>query len=165
MEDVSARHIDLYTPEAFKILLEHEVNRSHRYGDSLTLIDLIVEAEPVSLQNQHEAEVLALDALNIHLRKTDVPCKNAGEFLILMPATAAPGARTACQRLKKLMADKLEVNSTSEFSLHVFIGMATLPNEDRSVSSTRLTENASYALQHARTHQLTSIVSYSDLTK
>lgn len=165
MEDVPAHDIELHTPDAFKILLEHEVNKSHRYGDSLTLIDLIVEADPVSPQNQQDAEELAIRALNAHLRQTDIPCKIASEFLILMPATSAPGARTACQRLKKLMADKLFVNDTPGFNVRVFVGMATLPNEDRSVSSAKLTENASLALQHARMNQLTSVVSFSDLTK
>ena len=47
--------IELYPPEAFRTLLEHEVNKSHRYGDSLTLIDLVVETDPASAQAQHNA--------------------------------------------------------------------------------------------------------------
>ena len=37
---------ELYTPETFKILLEHEVNKSRRYRNPLTLIHLSIEAEP-----------------------------------------------------------------------------------------------------------------------
>ena len=165
MESRPAHDIELYTPEAFKILLEHEVNKSHRYGDSLTLIDVVVEADPADTQNQNRAEVFAIKALNIHLRQTDIPCKKANEFLILMPATAAPGARTACQRFKRLIIDSAEQDETPSFHVHVFIGMAMLLNEDRTISSSRLTEDAAKALQHARTHQLTSVVSFSDLPK
>jgi GGDEF domain-containing protein len=165
MENMPAHDIELYTPEAFKILLEHEVNKSHRYGDSLTLINLLVEADPADEQTQQSAEVSAINALNVHLRQTDIPCKKANEFLILMPATAAPGARTACQRLRKLMTSSPEEDDAASFHVRIFMGMATLPNDDRSVSSTMLTENAAQALQHARTNQLTSVVSFSDLPK
>ncbi len=165
MNDVSAHQIELFTPEAFKILLEHEVNKSHRYGDSLTLIDLLVEAEPADSGNQHNVEALAIRALNMHLRKTDVPCRKGNEFLILMPATAAPGARTACERFKKLLAATSEAEEAVTCSFLVFIGMATLPNEDRSVTSEHLAQNALKALQHAQTNRLKNVVSFSELNK
>src|SRR5215204_1419079 len=131
MEDPTVHEIELYTIEAFKILLEHEVHKSHRYGDSLTLVDLIVEAEPASPETQHSAEIFAISALNIHLRNVDIPCKQSNEFLILMPATGSPGARTACERLKKRMASIPQAEETAAFKLSVFVGMATLPNDDR----------------------------------
>ena len=43
MENTQEHEIELYPPETFRTLLEHEVNKSHRYGDSLSLIDLVVE--------------------------------------------------------------------------------------------------------------------------
>lgn len=165
MENASVHELKLYTPETFKVMLEHEVNKSHRYGDSLTFVDLIVEVDSASADNQNRAEALAIKALNIHLRKTDIPCKKDNEFLILMPATAAPGARTACERIKKIMAVSSEANDEVPFQVNVFIGMATLPNDDRSVSGDKLTMNAAQALQHAQTNQMTSVVSFSDFMK
>ena len=165
MENASVHEFKLYTPEAFRAMLEHEVNKSHRYGDSLTLVDLIIEAEPASPENQNSAEALAIKALHIHLRNTDIPCKKDNKFLILMPATAAPGARTACERIKKIMTLSSQADEVLSFELRVFMGMATLPNDDRSVSGDGLAMNAEQALQHAQTSQLMSVVSFSDLMK
>lgn len=165
MENELAHEIELYSPDVFKTLLEHEVNRSHRYGDSLTLIDLLVETDPVGPQNQHTAELLVIDALNVHLRKTDIPCKKENEFLVLMPATGTPGARTACERIKKLMTVTHQDNDQLSFKLHVFMGLATLANEDRSASSDQLARNAAQALQHARTNQIKSVVGFSEVVK
>jgi hypothetical protein len=165
MENASVHEFKLYTPEAFRAMLEHEVNKSHRYGDSLTLVDLIVEVDPASPENQNSAEALAIKALHMHLRNTDVPCKKDNKFLILMPATAAPGARTACERMKKIITASPQADDAVSFELRVFIGMATLLNDDRSVSGDRLAMSASQALQHAQTNQLTSVVSFSDLIK
>ena len=141
MENPLAHDIELYPPETFKALLEHEVNRSRRYGDSLTLIDLVLETDPSSAQAQHSAEVFTINALNLHLRNTDIPSKAGGEFMILMPATGVQGARTACERLKKLMSLEPQTYDRVSFKLSVFIGLAALPY-DGSVFSDELMQNA-----------------------
>src|SRR5690349_1309023 len=133
MENSLEQKIELYPPESFKTLLHHEVNKSHRYGDSLTLVDMVVETDPPGEQAQHSAEVFIINALNIRLRNTDIPCKRGNEFLVLMPATAAPGARTACERLKKLMNTEPQAYDRVSFKLSVFIGLASLPYNDRTV--------------------------------
>ena len=165
MEHALEHEIELYPPETFKTLLAHEVNRSHRYGDSLTLVHLNVEAEPAGPENQHRAELLAIDALNVYLRTSDIPCKMGNEFLILMPATGTQGAHIASERVKKLIASNLEKDGDRSLNLRVFIGMATLLNDDRTISGEKLAENAAVALQHARTHQLTNVVRFSDVVK
>ena len=165
MENATEHEIELYTPEAFKIILDHEVNKSHRYGDSLTLVDLIVEAEPASPENQHVAEVVAISALNVQLRQVDIPCKQNNEFLILLPATGSTGARTACERIKKQIAGIPQTEDGVTFKISVYVGMATLRNDDRSVTSDILTQNAAQALQHARTNQILQVVRFSELPK
>ena len=162
MENKLVHEIELYPPETFKTLLGHEVNRSQRYGDSLSLIDLVVEAHPSDAQAQHKAEVFTINALNIHLRETDIPCKNGNEFLILMPATPSQGARIACERLKKLMTMEPHVYDTVSFKISTYIGMATLPN-DRSVSSDGLAQHASQALRYAQSNRREHVVSFSEL--
>jgi predicted signal transduction protein with EAL and GGDEF domain len=163
MENSLVHEIELYPPESFKTLLDHEVNRSHRYGDSLTLVDMVVETEPASEQAQHSAEVFMINALNIRLRSTDIPCKKGNEFLVLMPVTATPGARTACERLKKIINMEPQAYDRVSFKLAVFIGIASLPYNDRTISSDNLMEFASQALRHAQTNQLTKVISYSEL--
>lgn len=164
MDNALVHEIELYPPETFRTLLEHEVNRSHRYGDSLSLIDLVVEADPSIARAQHSAEVFTINALNLHLRNTDIPCKKGSEFLILMPATGVQGARIACERLKKLLSIEPQTFDRVSFQLFVFVGLAAL-SYDRSVSSDGLIQNAAQALQYARTNRLNSVVSFSEIKK
>jgi len=162
MRNSLLHEIELYPPETFKTLLDHEVNKSRRYGDSLTLVDLVMETEPVNSQVQHSAETFLINMLAVHLRDTDIPCQKGSEFLILMPATAAPGARTAGERLRKLMTAESQTYDRISFALSVFVGMATLPI-DRSVSSDGLLQNATKALEYAQTNRLSHVVSFSEI--
>jgi hypothetical protein len=161
MDHITGHEVELYPPEVFKTLLQHEVNKSRRYGDSLTLIHLAVETDPPTPQAQHSAEVFAINALNIHLRETDIPCKQGNEFLIMMPSTSAPGARTACERLRKLMNLEQQTYDKVSFKLFAYIGLETMP-PDHMMSSDELEEHASKAMQHARTNHLTSVVVFSE---
>jgi hypothetical protein len=162
MQNTPVHEIELYPPELFKTIVDHEVNRSRRYGDSLTLADLIIETDPADTEAQHSAEVFTINALNLQLRQADIPCKKGNEFLILMPATGAQGARTACERLRKLLTAEQQTNDRVIFKMFSFVGLATLPI-DRSVSSDGLMQNASKALQHARMNRLMRVVSFSEI--
>ena len=163
MENSYVHEIELYPPETFKTLLNHEVNKSHRYGDSLTLVDMVVETDPANELAQHSAEVFTINALSIRLRDTDIPCKQGNEFLILMPATGATGARTACERLKRVMDIEPQADDKASFKLSVYMGMASLPYNDSSVSSDKLMQSASQALRYAQTNQLTKVISFSEI--
>jgi hypothetical protein len=152
----------LYPFESFKILLEHEVIRSRRYKTPLSLIHLAVEVDPDTPQTQYSAEVFAINVLNLHLRETDIPCRDGNEFLALMPATDEQGGRIACERLEKLFKVEPQTYDRVSFTLSAFIGMATLSAEG-SMSSRKLLDDAEAALQHARTNHLTNAVIFSDL--
>lgn len=162
MDDQFVHEIELYFPDSFKTLLEHEVNRSRRYKNALTLIHLAVETEPSSPEAKYAAEVFVINVLNIHLRETDIPCRNGSEFLVLMPATDEAGGRVACERLESMFDIKHQSDDRVSFKLMVFIGMASLPG-DKSLTSAKLLEQASQALQHARDHHSTTAVMYSDI--
>jgi GGDEF domain-containing protein len=81
-----------------------------------------------------------------------------------MPSTSAPGARTACERFKKLMTIEHRTYDRVSFAMFVFIGMATW-SVDRSVSSNGLTQNAAQALEYARANRITHAVSFSEIKK
>jgi GGDEF domain-containing protein len=154
--------IELYPPETFQTLLDHEVNRSRRYGDPLTLVHLAFEMAPDNQETHHSAEIFTINILNLRLRNTDIPCKKESEFLVLMPSTDEQGGRMACERLETLFHVEHKTYDRVSFELSTFIGMATLPG-DRSVSGKTLLENASQALQYARANRLTSTVLYSEM--
>jgi len=164
MQNVSAHAIKLLPPEIFKTLLNHEVNKSRRYGDSLTLIDLMVEIDPITPEARQSAETLTIDALNHSLRNTDVSCRRDNDVLILMTSTSIPGARTACERVRKLMTTEHKTDSGIVLRLSAFIGMATLPI-DYAITSDELAQNALHAMQHAHTNRLTSVIAFSEIPK
>jgi len=161
MKNTLVHEIELYPPESFNTLLNHEVNRSRRYGNPLTLIDLTFEADPTDSQTLQSAEAFTINVLNLRLRDTDIPCKKENEFLVLMPATDEQGGRSACERLEKLFNVEPQTYDRVSFKLSAFIGMATLPG-DRSISSDKLIHNASQALQHARANRLKSTVIFTE---
>lgn len=164
MENSHAHDIELYPLESFKILLDHEVNRSRRYGQPLTLLHLAFETKPADPSTSYSAEIFIINILNLHLRDTDIPCKADGEFLVLMPATDEQGGRTACERLEKLFNTETQASDKVSFGLSIFIGMATLPG-DRSISSKKLMHSTALALQHARMHRLKHGVIFSEITE
>jgi predicted signal transduction protein with EAL and GGDEF domain len=162
METSFEHDIELYPPESFKTLLDHEVNRSRRYGDPLTLLHLAFEMNPDSPETHHSAEVFTINILNLRLRDTDIPCKKDNEFLVLMPSTDEQGGRMACDRLEKLFQIEHQTYDRVSFELSAFIGMATLPG-DPSISGKKLLENAAQALQYARANRLTNAVLFSEM--
>ena len=163
MENADVHDIQLYPLDSFKTLLEHEVNRSRRYGEPLTLIELAVEADPSTPQTQHSAEVFAINVLNLQVRDTDIPCKLGSEFLLLMTSTSLQGGRVACERLEKLFKVTHQTYDRVSFQLSAFIGMTSLDGIVR-IPSSKLIEEASAALQHARANRSKSVVLYSEIT-
>lgn len=162
MGNVLVHEFELYPFDEFKVLLEHEVNRSRRFAEPLTLIHLLVETSSSPPDMQHGAEVFAINALNIHLRSIDIPCRKGNEFLALMPSTDESGGHIVCQRIEKLFQKEAKVYEKMSFRLTAFIGMATLPG-DRSISSNKLLNSAALALDHARSKQLINTVIFSEM--
>jgi len=162
MRNTLADEIELYPPESFNTLLDHEVNRSRRYGNPLTLLELAFEADPANSQTMQSAEAFTINVLNLRFRDTDIPCQKANEFLVLMPATDEQGGRSACERLEKLFNVEPQTYDRVSFKLSAFIGFATLAGED-SISSDALLQKASQALQHARANRLKHAVIFSEL--
>jgi hypothetical protein len=156
--------IELYPPEAFQTLLDHEVNRARRYGDPLTLLHLSFEIDPDNPQTRHSAEVFTINLLNLHLRDADIPCKKDNEFLVLMPSTGEPGGRIACQRLEELFNIEPQTYDRVSFKLVAFIGLVTVSG-DRSLSGKKLMENAAEAMQHARSKQIKNTVVFSEMDR
>ena len=142
MENVNVHEIELYPPESFKTILEHEINRSRRYGQPLTLIDVTVEADPGTPQTQHSAEVFAINVLNLQVRDTDIPCKKGSEFLLLLPSTDQQGGRMACERLERLFRVTHQTYDRVSFHLSAFIGM-TSADGAAPIPSNKLIEEAS----------------------
>ena len=162
MAESFVHEIELYPFEAFMTLLNHEVHRARRYGNPVTLIHLAVETDASEPNAQHGAEVFTINALNIHLRDTDIPYRQGNEFLVLMPATNERGGRIVCERLEKLFHAEAQVYDKVSFKLFAFIGMATLSG-DRSITSKMIMDHAAQALQHARSRHSQKTILFSEI--
>jgi hypothetical protein len=162
MENTQDHDIALYPLESFNTLLEHEIRRSHRYGQPLTLIEVAVEADPSTPQTQHSAEVFAINVLNLQVRDTDIPCKKGGEFLVLMPSTDLRGGRIACERLEKLFKVNHQTYDRVSFQLTAFIGM-TATDGTKPIPGSKLIEEASAAMQHARDNRSVETVLFNEI--
>ena len=163
MKNVLTHEIELYSPESFQTLLEHEVNRSRRYRTPLTLLYLAIETDSDHPQIQHSAEVFAINILNVQLRNTDIPCRRGNEFLVLMPATDEPGGRIVCERLASLFNVQHQTYDRVSFKMVIFVGMAALPG-DASLTTIKLMQQASTAMQYARDRRIASAVVFSEIT-
>ena len=162
MEDALTHEIELYPLESFKTLLDHELHRSRRYKQPITLIQIAVEVEPNTPQTQHSAQVFAINILNLQLRETDIPCKTGTEFIVLMPSTDQQGGRMACERLEKLFRVTHQTYDRVSFQLSAFFGMTSTEGASH-VHSGKLIEEAAAALQHARVHRSQQAVLFSEI--
>jgi diguanylate cyclase (GGDEF)-like protein len=162
MKDNITHEVELYLLEVFNTLLEHEVRKSRRYKYPLSLVCIALEAEPGTPQTQHAAELVAINALDVELRDTDIPCRNGNEFLILLPSTDEEGAQNACERLKRSLNTSGKTNTGAAFRVSAFIGLASI-GDDLIVSSKKLLENARSAMNHAHANRSLTTVLFSSM--
>ena len=163
MEKDFVHEIELYPYETFRVLLDHEVNRSRRYQQPITLLHVAIETEPVDPPAQYSAELFAINVLNLQLRETDIPCKKGSEFLVLLPSTNAEGGRVATDRLEELFKGNPQPFDRVSFTLSAFIGM-TSAIANKPLSGTRLLQQAETAMQHARARRVANTVLFSEIT-
>ena len=148
----------MFPPQVFQMLLDHEVSKSRRYGNSLTLVELLFETDPAHPESRGEAERFVVEVLTHHLREADMPCALEDRYRILMPATSAPGARTACERMRRFF----QPESGALVALSVFMGMASMPT-DHSITSAELLQQAAQALNHACANQVSGVVAFTEI--
>lgn len=163
MEQALVHEIELYPLESFMILLDHEIHRSRRDQQPLTLVHIAIEADPDTPQAQHSAEVFAINILNLQLRETDIPCLMGNEFMVLLPSTDEQGGRIACERLEDLFKANPQPFDRVSFKFSVFIGM-TSAIANKPLTGSRLMQQADTAMQHARSHRQASTVLFSEIT-
>jgi GGDEF domain-containing protein len=162
MENILVHEIELYSLDSFKTLLDHEVHRSRRYQEPLTLFHIAMEVDPNTAEAQYSAEVFTINILNLQLRETDIPCLTGNEFVVLLPSTDEQGGRVACQRLEELFRGNPQPFDRVSFKLSAFIG-ATSAITKKPLSAERLMQQAERAMQHARSQRLAATVFFSEI--
>lgn len=161
MENI--RHeIELYPIEDFKIILDYELRRSRRYKFPLTLIHIAMESEPGTPEAQHAAELVAINALDISLRDSDIPCRDGHEFLVLLPSTNERGGRSACERLEMLLNASGQTRDGTPFGASAFIGISSTSG-DVAIPAAKLMDQASAAMNDARTKRSRKTITFSEM--
>jgi len=162
MKHTFTHEIELYSLEAFQTLLDHEVHRSRRFKNPLTLVHLAIKTDPDRPEIQYNAEMFAINILDAQLRETDVSCRKGNEFLVLMPATDETGGQVVCERLAGLFNATHQTYDRVSFDLTIFVGMASIPGE-ASLTSNSLLQQASKAMGYARDHEIKTAVLFSEI--
>jgi len=149
----------LYNRRYLEDRLRQEIRRARRYGFPLSV--LLVDADHFKQINDtwgHDVGDEALVALASlcasTIRPQEILARYGGEeFVIVVPATATPGAEVLAERLRRLVLDSVLVPSgkrgnSEDVRLTVTIGVASLAGE--SDDQRRLLTRADAALYQAK---------------
>jgi two-component system, cell cycle response regulator len=136
--------------------LEREKARAKRYGNDLAvcMIDLD-HFKRINDTFGHTAGDVVLSEIGKLLlqwaRETDLPCRYGGEeFAVILPETSLEGARVACERLRRMVAEhRFEHEGAPAIKVTISIGLAHYDKEvEQTVSD--LINKADAALYRAK---------------
>ncbi|MEX2102736.1 MAG: diguanylate cyclase, partial [Gaiellaceae bacterium] len=126
---------ELSNRRQFEEVLEVEIQRAERFGDSLALIVAdLDDFKKVNDRYGHQAGDDVLRAFALVLRDTarevDLPSRYGGEeFAVLLPQTDATGARRLAERLRRNLSSKPISTSTGELvAVTASFGVAAYPD-------------------------------------
>ncbi|MBI3739638.1 MAG: diguanylate cyclase [Chloroflexi bacterium] len=162
MKKDDAQGMTLYSWDVFKILLDYEVNRSQRYPNPLTLLDMSIEPQPNTPEIVKAAETNIAVLLNSRLRSADIPAHFKEDYFVLLPITDEPGGRAVCERMLSIFKGPFATEHGEPYTLSVRIGLTTSLGGSN-LSAEVLIQQASSALKNALSQSSKLYVSYSDL--
>lgn len=151
----------LLNGRGFSARLRAELKRSKRYGESLTLLFLDLDAlKDINDRHGHRAGSEALRqvarVIQSELRETDVAARWGGdEFTILAPNTSPPAAMALAERIRSRIAEQAD-----PFQLTVSIGVATHVGDDEGMpgNSATILRAADEALYEAKKRGKNTVV-------
>jgi diguanylate cyclase (GGDEF)-like protein len=153
----------LYPQKMLETLLDSEVLRVKRYPGPIAVlyIGLRFDEDPSSdiLKSAHS---FLVDMLHSGLRECDMPGHYQGNYLIVMPASDADGARKAAQRLVDKFQGKQVTRELTEFGVSICAGVASHPGGD-GISSNELLARASSALWEAHRRGPRNLVVFDEI--
>jgi diguanylate cyclase (GGDEF)-like protein len=131
----------LYNRRHFLAMLDYEIGRSrrHHHPFSLLMIDLD-DFKDINDTYGHPTGDVALqevaEILRTTVRQGDLVCRLGGdEFVLLLPETAAAGARTTARKLRERLRAKEIATSETSFHLTCSIGGVTYPADGDTATS------------------------------
>ena len=155
----------LYPQKMLESLLDDEVLRAKRYPGPLSVLYLGLRFEEnPSPDVLNSAQACLAGILHSGLRDVDMPGHYQGNFLVVMPASDAEGARKAAQRLVDQFQGKQVTRELREYGLSVCAGVASHPGGE-GISSIELLSRASSALWEAHRRGPQNLVVFDEMTE
>jgi len=153
----------LYNRRYSNEVLDREMASAKRYKNDLTLCMMDLDHfKNINDTHGHSIGDMVLSdigrMLKEFIRETDLICRYGGEeFTIILPNTDLEGARTLCERFRKMVAAHLFELNSIRFKLTVSIGIG-LYQPARDPSLAQLTEMADRALYQAKNEGRNKVV-------
>ncbi|UCH86968.1 MAG: diguanylate cyclase [Dehalococcoidia bacterium] len=145
----------LYNHAHFYQRLAEEIDRSNRYGQSLALIMMDVDAfKHYNDSRGHQAGDVGLqliaDCIRTGLRRSDMAFRYGGdEFAVILPHADSPRAEAVVKRInKRITASLKEMNDPAAAWLGLSAGVACFPDDATTVDE--LVRMADAALYNAK---------------
>jgi diguanylate cyclase (GGDEF)-like protein len=123
---------------AFRVRLEDEVKRAHRYHTPLTCVMADMDAlKPINDELGHAAGDRAIAAvagiIREELRETDFGARYGGdEFVVLLPHTTAEEGRILADRVRTRLRESALDLGPGRLPVRASFGVACLPDDDGS---------------------------------
>ncbi len=153
----------LFPQNMLEILLAHEVNRVRRYPSPVSLLQLSIQfPHDSSAQFMESAKAMVVHLLNSRLRESDLPGQYGGNYLVILPATNAAGARIAAERLLDAIYGSQPFRDAGSFETSINIGLASHPG-GAGISMFQMVSDVFTALVEARQRGLRSIVAFGEI--
>lgn len=151
----------LYNRRWFVSRLETELERSRRYGHTLSVVVLDIDHFKIVNDTYGHAAgdrvlVSLSELLTHHTRTSDEVARYGGEeFALIMPETALPEAATVCEKLRSVIESTDWRSLEVEEPVTVSVGVAQLQSDD---SSTGLIDRADRRLYLAKERGRNTVV-------
>jgi diguanylate cyclase (GGDEF)-like protein len=154
----------LYNLRGFSIIMARDFGQAVRHARPLSV--LMIDSDNLkTINNEHGHEAgndllcMITARMKAQLRGSDVPSRFGGdEFVVLLPATGAKGARDVAERIRKSIAETpLKLGDKSVF-VTVSIGSASFPEDGAGIDI--IMERADQAMYRAKNDGRNRVVSF-----
>jgi diguanylate cyclase (GGDEF)-like protein len=153
----------LFPQQMLETLLAHEVHRSRRYPSPLSILRIAVKFPQETTEGiVDKAQIMIASLLNSKFRESDLPGLFDGDFLVILPATNATGAKDPAERLLEAISGSQPFREAGTLGVSVAMGIASHPGGE-GISMPQLLSGASAALIEARKRGRRSIVLFDEI--
>jgi hypothetical protein len=140
---------EVYNSEVFQVLMKYEIERSRRYPNPLSLIQIEMAPTAFAPETLRAAPTIFSIALSSHLRSSDIPARSGSLYIILLPHSDKHGVHAVCERLLSVFRNKFEDASGNPVTFSLQMG-ATSHSGGPDLAGNILLEKAAEALTHSQ---------------